>query len=55
MTEIKVPSWVVDVAQQAYYEHDDTGSCQYAMLKAITVALGAWVVGHRYSPGTGAM
>ena len=43
MTQIEVPSWVVEVAQKAYYEHDDTGSCQHAMLKAITAALGAWV------------
>ena len=54
MSQIEVPDWVVELAQQAYYEHDDTGSCQYAMLKAITAALGAWVVpAHFATDGAG--
>lgn len=43
MTEIDVPDWVVVLAGEAYVNHGGEYS-RYAMERALTAALGAWVV-----------
>jgi hypothetical protein len=43
MTEIDVPDWVVVLAGEAYVHHGGEYS-RYAMERALTAALGAWVV-----------